>query len=129
MIDLPSDMEEVKEEMCVDTEKNDPEDNPNKHIKIGILSTTTNPMINRNNSQTGTTSMMFDGKARVVVPAQKWKGIEQSKIVKMAREMGIMPESYKRNMIEANSGLVNPVSFLFHTCTRYRRTSRSRLPG
>ncbi|MFW5928718.1 MAG: type I-D CRISPR-associated protein Cas7/Csc2 [Thermoplasmatota archaeon] len=113
MIELPDEIEKVKEKMFVDREEHEPIDNPNKHIKIGILSTTTNPMINRNNSQTGTTSMMYEGEARVVVPAQKWKGIEQSKIVKMARDMDLMPDAYRRNMIEANSGLLNPVSFLF----------------
>jgi len=104
----------VPDEVFLDPEKHSlKEDNLNRHIKIAIVSETKNVFINRNNSPKTTTSHVIDDEARVMVPGQKWKGKEQSKMVQIARELDIMPEAYKQNQIEDDTGLLNPVSIIF----------------
>lgn len=105
--------ETIPEEVFLDPDEASLTDNPAKHIKLGILSTTTNVLINRNNSPTGVTSHILADKPRVMVPAQKWKGCEQSNTVKLAREMNLLPDSYQQNLISSTSGLLNPVSVIF----------------
>jgi len=106
-------LEIIDEEVFLDPDNQNLTDNPAKHIKLAIVSTTKNVFINRNNSPTGTTSHVLNGEPRVMVPAQKWKGVEQSNMVKIARELDLMPESYQQNAIEGNDGLLNPVSAIF----------------
>ncbi len=103
----------MDEEIFLDPEQKSLTDNPAKHIKLGIVSTTENVLINRNNSPTGTTSHVLEDEPRVMVPAQKWKGVEQSNMVKIARELDLMPDSYQQNAIKGNEGLLNPVSVIF----------------
>lgn len=105
--------EVIPKEAFLDPEKMNLYDNPAKHVKVGIVSETTNVFINRNNSATSTTSYIIEGKPRVMVPAQKWKGCEQSNFVKLAREMNLLPESYRQNMIASKDGLLNPVTAIF----------------
>ncbi len=103
----------IPKEAFLDKNEHSYTDNLAKHIRLGIVSETTNVFINRNNSPKGVTSYTFANKPRVMVPATKWKGAEQSNMVKLAREMDILPDGYQQNMIKNGQGLINPVSAIY----------------
>jgi len=103
----------IDEDAFVDPDETNMVANPAKTIKIAILSKTTNVFLNRNNSNDAVTAHEVNDKMRAYVPAQKWKGAEQSKAIKMARELDLLPPEYSQNQIAGSRGLINPVSALF----------------
>jgi len=82
-------------------------------IKIAVLSETKSFFICRNNEATETTSEMFNGYERVVVPGPKWRGAERSTALTIFRWAGTIHENYYRNAVNAKNLLKNPLSLIY----------------
>lgn len=83
-------------------------------MKVAVVSETKSFFICRNNEPTETTSEMFFGYDRVVVPGPKWRGgAERGTALTLFRWAGAVPENYHRNAVSAKSLLKNPVSLIY----------------
>lgn len=83
-------------------------------IKIALLRETTGNLIIRNNYPDETTTFRIsDKKDAVEIPARKLKSKEKLLGLKICREMGVVDESVRYNVIAKPEQLANPNSVLF----------------
>lgn len=83
-------------------------------IKIALLRETTGNLIIRNNYADETTTFRIsDAKDAVEIPARKLKSKEKLLGLKICREMGVVDETVRYNVISKLDQLANPNSVLF----------------
>ena len=84
------------------------------HIKIAILRETINPFINRSTDPEATITFQMDENREVIeIPPRKFKSKEKLLGLKMCREVGVVDEGVRYNMIKNREQLGNPNSILF----------------